>query len=264
MAKETPPKSVAGRGKWDIPVMVMSRMSSRRLPGKALCVLAEKPLIQWVVEAVEHCDETSSVFVATSDDPSDKRIRKWCNAARVEWIEGSLNDPLLRLTNAATSLGCESIVRISGDSPVLDPRLIDFAVRLFKAEPLDLVTNVQVRTFPKGQSVEVIRTALLQDLASRRLPWEHREHVTSAVYQGLVSARIRNFTSAEQAPEYVDTVQRRGIDLGEQNLSVDTSADAVHLDSVIRLLRPDTPAQAGWTRCTEVHLQATRYGDRVD
>ena len=263
MARDTLPEFGPRRGKVGAPVLVMSRMSSHRLPGKALRVLAGKPLIQWVVEAVKHCDDASSVLVATSDDPSDKGIREWCDKARVEWIAGPLNDPLLRLAKAATVLGCESIVRISGDSPVLDPRLIDYALRLFNADHLDLVTNVQVRTFPRGQSVEVIRTALLQDLVSRRLPWEHREHVTSAVYQGLVSARVRNFTSSEQAPEYVDTVRQRGIDLGQQNLSVDTLADALHLNCVIRVLHPITPVQAGWTRCTDLHLQTARHGHRV-
>jgi len=50
----------------------------------------------------------------------------------------------------------DGIVRLSGDSPLLDPALVNQSVKLFRRGGWDLVTNVQIRSFPKGQSVEVV------------------------------------------------------------------------------------------------------------
>ena len=61
-----------------------------------------------------------------------------------------------------------AFVRVSGDSPLLDQRLVDRAVDIFMAEEPDIVTNIQARTFPRGQSVEVIRSDVF--LAAERLP----------------------------------------------------------------------------------------------
>ena len=57
----------------------------------------------------------------------------------------------------------KSFVRISADSPLIDPSLIDKAVTLFKKNRFDIVTNVFPRTFPKGFSVEVVNSKLILD-----------------------------------------------------------------------------------------------------
>ena len=54
-------------------------------------------------------------------------------------------------------------VRVSGDSPMIDPKLIDKAIKISKkTKGHDIITNVFPRTFPKGQSVEVIKTFTLK------------------------------------------------------------------------------------------------------
>lgn len=239
----------------EVPIVVTSRMNSSRLPGKALAPIAGEPLLARVVDQCRHSRESPCVVVATSDRPGDQPIIDLCQAIGVECFTGALQDLTSRLSDFVDTGQYPAVVRISGDSPVLDPALIDHGLRLFNGSNVDLVTNVWSRTFPKGQSVEVIRADLLRDLASRDLPLSHREHVTSAVYGGLVPARVRNFTVAELAPEYSKQVADRGIDLSFVNLSVDTLEDSSNLAQVIRSILPLTPVQAGWTQCAEALLQ---------
>lgn len=244
----------------DIPTLVLSRMTSRRLPGKALRPIVGKPLIRWVVDTCSASELASAVFVATSSDSSDEPIRKWCEAHDVDFCLGSLTGAVSRLADCASSLGAEAVVRISGDSPLLDPNLIDYAIHLYRTNDVDVVTNVRTRTFPKGQSVEVIRADLLRELASRRLSQSYREHVTSAVYEGIVPARVQNFTVEEQAPDFFNAISRRETNLASINLSVDTLEDVMNVKKVIRALSPITPAQAGWARCTEAYLHLAAEG----
>jgi len=102
-------------------------------------------------------------------------------------------------------------VRISGDSPMIDPRLVDQAINRFTLEGCDLVTNVQRRTFPKGQSVEVLNVDKFGRVVETLHDPHDREHVTSFYYKNPEMFRISNFES--------------GADLGDLQLSIDTEED---------------------------------------
>ena len=40
-------------------------------------------------------------------------------------------------------------IRVSGDSPLIDPKLIDKAYEIHCKQNFDLITNIMKRTFPK-------------------------------------------------------------------------------------------------------------------
>ena len=64
----------------------------------------------------------------------------------------------MRLYETANMNKAKYFVRINGDSPLIDPKLIDKAIKISKKKKgYDIITNVFPRTFPKGQSVEVIK-----------------------------------------------------------------------------------------------------------
>ena len=48
--------------------IIPSRFGSSRFPGKPLAVLAGKPLVAWVVEAVKKAKSLDEVLVATDDE----------------------------------------------------------------------------------------------------------------------------------------------------------------------------------------------------
>lgn len=78
-------------------------------------------------------------------------------------MSGPLNNVFKRFYSIIIHESCKSFVRISADSPLMDPSLIDRAVSLFKKNRYDIVTNVFPRTFPKGFSVEVINSKIILD-----------------------------------------------------------------------------------------------------
>ena len=70
-----------------------------------------------------------------------------------------------RLYETAKANKAKFFVRISGDSPLIDPKIIDKAIKIsHKQGKYDIITNVFPRTFPKGQSVEVIKTSILKSI----------------------------------------------------------------------------------------------------
>lgn len=195
-------------------------MTSNRLPGKSLVRIGEHTVLEAVVERVAQSREVGTVVVATSDQPSDEVIAEWCKDYGLLCIRGSLNDPTSRVLTASSRLGVSHFVRISADSPFIDPRLIDHAVRLFRHRDADLVTNTFPRSFPKGQSVEVLAVQALQRATEAGLSKEQREHVTQVFYENPRAFRILNFSTSD-----VNGGKGTSRDFSSVQLSIDTADD---------------------------------------
>lgn len=238
------------QGRERVPVIITSRMGSRRFPGKALALVAGKPVMQWVVEAARVSRRASDVVVATSESSEDAAITDWCRRSDVRCETGPLADVATRVAAVATRLKCERFVRISGDSPLIDPFLIDFAIELSSRADWDLVTNVYPRTFPAGESVEVVRLKSLLSVLGASPTDEQREHVTLGFYQRLVPAEIRNFDVEEVLAA---RGQRSDVgqlpNLADTRLSVDFPEDLLEVARVIESLAPRAPRDAGWLLC---------------
>jgi spore coat polysaccharide biosynthesis protein SpsF len=191
--------------------IITARYSSRRLPGKVVRLLHGRPLLEHVLDRVSSVDRLDEVVIATSTDPSDEPVAALARTAGVTCWRGSLADVLGRVRGAAAAQKADGVVRVSGDSPLIDPCLIRRAINLFLDHRPDLVTNVFPRSFPKGQSVEVLSCAALDRLDREAQAVEEREHVTRYAYSHPKAFVISNFSASTPRPEL--------------QLSVDTEAD---------------------------------------
>ena len=89
-------------------------------------------------------------------------------------------------------------MRISADSPLIDPVVIDKALKIFKTQKkkYDIITNVFPRSYPRGQSIEIIKTSKLRNLLNK-FNNEQKEHVTTYFYKNYKKLMIKNFTSTK-------------------------------------------------------------------
>jgi spore coat polysaccharide biosynthesis protein SpsF (cytidylyltransferase family) len=203
-----------------IAAIVQARMSSRRLPGKVLTEVAGKPLLHYLHERLIHCRDIDGIIVSTSTDPSDDPVALFCMRHDIPFFRGSLNHVAQRFQETVEAFGLDAFVRVNGDSPLLDPHLIDHAVTLFRAGEADLVTNVFPRTFPPGQSVEVVRGSVFREICPRLDDPQDQEHVTRFFYLHPDDFKIVNFRAAEAyAP---------------MHLAVDTPSDLERFRSMVQ------------------------------
>ncbi len=203
--------------------VIQARYSSQRLPGKVLREVAGKPLLGYLVDRLKRCQELCQTIVATSTEPSDDPIAHFCQQQSIASYRGPLNDVLARFVAVADQLDVPALVRISGDSPLMDPAIVDCAVRLFQRGDADLVSNVQVRTFPKGQSVEVVSSDALRQASAQTSDAQDREHVTPYFYRHPERFRIRNF---KREPSAADI-----------QLSVDSAQDFAMFERLVAAMR---------------------------
>ena len=116
--------------------IIPSRFGSSRFPGKPLAMLAGKPLVAWVVEAVKKAKSLDEVFVATDDERIVKAVEQYGGVAVMTPSE--LPSGTDRIACAARNrfggdFGDDDIlVNIQGDEPLIDPKLIDELVAKLK------------------------------------------------------------------------------------------------------------------------------------
>lgn len=177
-----------------IGAIVQARLGSQRLPGKVLRTVGGKPLMQYTLERIGQAPGIERIVVATSSDPNDDSLADWCRHFGVDCVRGALHDVAGRFVEALHRCPFDAFVRISADSPLIDPRLIERGIEVFHSKQCDIATNVFPKTYPNGESVEVICTATFLAAYPRFEDDSDREHVTPFLYRHADEFRIENFT----------------------------------------------------------------------
>jgi len=204
-------------------LVIFSRLDSSRLPGKALLPFAGRALLGHVIDRVRLARRVDRVIVATSDRKTDTPIATFATAEGVAVFRGSVHDVLGRAVACARECGLDRLIRVCGDSPFMDPTLIDRMVGVHLDEGPEMTTNLFPRSFPAGMSIEVIETTALERGAAATDNPAHREHVTTYFYEHAESFRILNVDSRVENP-------------AKTPLTVDTADDLVQANWLARHL----------------------------
>jgi len=102
--------------------IVPARYASTRFPGKPLALIADRPLIQRVVEQCRKAKSLSDVIVATDDARIADVAKQFC---RVEMTRADHPSGSDRIAEVAARCPCDAVVNIQGDEPLIDPAVID-------------------------------------------------------------------------------------------------------------------------------------------
>ena len=175
-----------------IRVFVQARMSSSRFPGKVLAPFHGRPVIAHVVSKISKVTPVSQIVVATSTHESDDPLVGYLHQRGISVFRGPLENVFRRFQLCLNDYPCDWFIRVSADSPLLDPDVILRMQSFSERIDLDIVTNVFPRTFPKGHSVEMLNAARFAKLDGNRLTPNQREHVTKFLYDNSEKFEILN------------------------------------------------------------------------
>ena len=200
-------------------VIIQARYNSERLLGKVLKVLSKETILSRTINRISKSRKVSSITVATSVHNFDDPIEAHAKTLGVDVFRGDLEDVGSRLLQAANSQNSKNFVRISADSPFIDWRILDYAINIFDLSTPDLVTNIFPRSFPKGQSIEIIKTNALAKICYEGRSLEEKEHVTPYFYNHYQQFNLLSFTS--------------GQDCSSSNHCIDTQEDFILSEKLI-------------------------------
>lgn len=205
--------------------VVQARMRSTRLPGKVLAELGGRPLLAFLLRRLARSGPDHLV-VATSDAGEDDPVAELAAAEGADVVRGPEEDVLARFALALDRFPADTVVRVTGDCPLVDPALVRRAIEVRETTGADYVSNTLVRTFPDGLDVEVVDAEALQRAAVEAVDPVEREHVTPYVYRRPERFALRSF--------------RHPVVLSEHRWTVDTPDDLALVASIVdRLGRDD-------------------------
>ena len=121
---------------------------------------------------------------------------------------GPENNVLKRFYLSANKFKIKNIIRISADSPLMDPKIIEKCYKIFYKGKFDLVTNLLRPTYPKGMSVEMFSFKTLKNVNLYAKSKHDKEHVTPYIYKNPNKFSIKNFYLKKSLRKYNFTIDR--------------------------------------------------------
>ena len=155
-------------------------MGSSRLPGKVLKKIYDKPCLLILMERVLLAKKIDKIVIATTKKKADRKIVDFCKKYEFNYFCGSENDVLKRYYDCNAKYKGNTIIRITSDCPLVDPKIIDKTVDLFYKRKVDYAANTippSTRKWPDGSDVEVFSKNALEK-AFKNAKGKDREHVT--------------------------------------------------------------------------------------
>lgn len=223
--------------------IIQARLRSKRLPFKVLRYIGDKPMLQHVIERVQRARSVGKIIVATTTRPEDEAILDLARECGVLGFAGSEKDVLGRFIQALRHhapapqafrvedeglipLGNsgQTVVRITGDCPLVDPELIDASIDFLFCGGYDLVSSSGEGAYPDGMDVECVARETLEIAAREAITPYDREHVTP-----FILARPERFRIGKMAPE---------VAFPRLKLSVDTQEDLDRVRRIVSVLGP--------------------------
>ena len=160
--------------------IVQARQSSKRLPNKVLKEVCGKPIISILLYRLSLAKMVDKIILATSKCSANDQLTEIVEKLGFEVFRGSENDVLDRYYMTAKKYQPSGIVRVTGDCPIIDPRLVDDTIKLFENADVDFA-NVQPPFFPDGLDVSVFKFSTLENAWKYATKKYDREHVDSYI-----------------------------------------------------------------------------------
>lgn len=128
----------------DTIVVIPARYGSTRFPGKPLCQLAGRTMIEWVCRRAARARGVDQVIVATDDDRILDAVTEF--GGRAVLTTGRYATGSDRVAAAVKDMGLgpeDLVINLQGDQPLFNPLSLDQVVAPLLAEP-DLVMSTLV------------------------------------------------------------------------------------------------------------------------
>ncbi len=152
-----------------------------------------KPMIYWQVQRILRAKSVSSLVVATSLAPSDDALVLFLKENGIDVYRGELDNVLSRFIKVSERYPHNALIRLTGDCPLVMPKLIDQMVKEFYEQDVDYLSNTLKPTFPDGLDIEIVKHGVLKSLSAFDLELKELEHVTYGIYTRPEIFKLSNF-----------------------------------------------------------------------
>ena len=155
-------------------IVIVARISSNRLPGKALEKICGRESIACLIDRMKKVKNATDIILATSTDKSDDALEEIAKRENVNFFRGSLENVASRYYETAKKFKLDQIVRITGDAILCDEVMIDKAIETQLDKGSDVVF---MKNMPYGTAKEVFNFRTIEDITKYALKPNNTEYL---------------------------------------------------------------------------------------
>ena len=204
--------------------IVQARIGSTRFPSKVLKNINEDTVIGLLFKRLSKSKKIDKIILATADNKDNDPLASYIIKEGYDVFRGQENDVLSRFYEAALQFGASSIVRITGDCPLIDSEIVDQVISLYNNEKVDYASNIDPPTFPDGLDVEVFSFNSLREANENASKVYDREHVTPFIRENKKFKKANLFNSE---------------DVSKERWTIDNPEDLSVIKNIINYFNPD-------------------------
>lgn len=159
-------------------IIIQARMGSSRLPSKIaikLPITSKYSILEQIIRRAKAVDSVDLVAIATSNKPENEPLETMTNVHQVILFRGDEEDVLSRYQAIAEQHQLQTIVRLTGDNPCVDPIYVAQAIQTHEQRQ---AAYTYTKGLPLGMNIEVISAKALQIAHQQGHTATDREHVT--------------------------------------------------------------------------------------
>ncbi|WP_434658655.1 cytidylyltransferase domain-containing protein [Sulfurimonas sp. NW9] len=164
-----------------IVALLQARTDSTRLPKKVLKPLLGIPMIIHQLQRTDKSKLIDKLILLTSLEKNDDELAKTVQLFGYSVYRGSKNNVLERFYKCCNELDLKDsdiVVRLTGDCPVHDAKIIDELIDAFLIADCDYMANCVKPIYPDGLDAEVFTFKTLKQAYYEATKISQKEHVT--------------------------------------------------------------------------------------
>ena len=200
-------------------------MGSIRLPGKVMCDISGKPLIQHIIERLKRCNSVNTIVLLTSTNKENNVLEELAHTLNIFVHRGSEDNVLSRFVEAQKRYNAKYIIRICADNPLVDPVEVDRIVEHHIETGADYSFNAipaMGNNYPDGVGAEIFNANALLYSAKYGISSDNTEHANKFILSHPHLFKIETI----QAPE--------NIAFPDVKLDVDTYEQLEYIRDIFR------------------------------
>lgn len=232
--------------------VIPARLQSTRLPEKLLRMIDGKYIIQYVWERAMLVNGLDKVIVAADDKKIIDAVQSFGGEAVLTRVDHKSGTD--RVLEVAAESGCDVIVNIQGDEPLLDPKSIEKLLSAFQDDAVNMATlcckGTDKDEYQNPNNVKLVKDANGDALYFSRSPIpffrdggdvSYFKHIGIYAYRRdfllkmpeLKSSFLEDSEKLEQLRVLENGYRIRAMEVDEVSIGVDTEEDLKRVEEII-------------------------------
>ncbi len=226
-----------------IVAIVQARITSTRFKKKVMKKIGKFSIVDLIFKRLKKSKLINQVVFAIPATSTNDELNNYIKKKKYNIYRGNENDVLARYYYSAIKFKASIIIRITADSPLTDPKIIDKMLKIYLKKKLDYFTsrpstifsisNYRPVFFPDGFTVEIFPFKLLEMAKNNAFSEYDLEHVTPYIQ------RLKKIKKEIYLPKFKKKNYEHFKKFSLLKLSVDTKNDLERVKKIYKYFYPN-------------------------